>query len=51
MKYLIYIKYYKITYKGQEEIIAYNDSNFARDPKDRKSTSSYIILMENDPIC
>ena len=51
MKYLNYTKNYKITYKGQGEIIAYTDSDFAGDPKDRKSTSGYIIMMNNDPIC
>ncbi len=51
LKYLNYTKYYKITYKGQGELAAYCDSDFAGDPKDRKSTSGYIILMGNDPIC
>jgi len=51
LKYLNYTKYYKIKYKGQGEIIAYTDADYAGDPKDRKSTSGYIILMNNDPIC
>jgi len=51
LKYLNYTKHYKIKYKGQGEIIAYTDADFAGDPKDRKSTSRYIILMDNDPIC
>ena len=51
MKYLNYTKDYKITYKGKGEIVAYTDSDFAGDPKDRKSTSGFIILMNNDPIC
>ncbi len=51
MKYLNYTKHYKITYKGQGEILAYTDSDFAGDPQDRKSTSGYIILMNNVNIC
>jgi len=51
LKYLNYTKNYKITYKGQGEIVAYTDSDFAGDPKDRKSTSGFIILMNKDPIC
>jgi len=50
LKYLNYTKHYKITYKGQGEIRAYTDSDFAGDPRDRKSTSGYIILMDKDPI-
>jgi len=51
LRYLNYTKNYKITYKGQGEIVAYCYSDFAGDPKDSKSTSGYIILMNNDPIC
>jgi len=51
MKYLNYTKNYKITYKGQGEIVAYTDSDFAGDPIDRKSTSGYMISMNKDPIC
>jgi len=51
MKYLNYTKNFKITYKGKGEILAYTDSDFGGDPKDRKSTSGHIILMDKDPIC
>ena len=51
LKYLKYTKNFKITYKGQGEIVAYTDSDFGGDPNDRKSTSGYIVLMNNDPIC
>jgi len=51
LKYLNYTKNYKINYKGKGELVGYTDSDFGGDPKDRKSTSGYIILMEKDPIC
>jgi len=39
LKYLYYTKHYKIKFKGQGNIIAYIDADFAGDPKDIKSTS------------
>jgi len=51
LKYLNSHKNYKITYDGQGDIIAYTDSDFAGDIKDRKSTSGNIILMGKNPIC
>ena len=51
LKYLNLTKNFKITYKGQGELVVYSDSDFAGDPKDRKSTSEFILLMEKDPIC
>jgi len=51
IKYLNFTKNYKITYKGQGEIVVYTDSDFAGDSYDRKSTSGFIILMNKDPIC
>lgn len=50
LKYLNYTKNYRITYKGQGEIVTYCNSDFNGDPKDKKSTSAYIILMGKDPI-
>ena len=44
-------KLFTITYKGQGEIEAYSDSDFAGDPKDRKSTSGFIVTMNKNPIC
>jgi len=51
MKYLNSTKNYKLSYNGTGEILGYSDSDFAGDIKDRKSTSGYIILMGNNPIC
>jgi len=51
LEYLNYSKHYKIKYKVQGNIIAEAGADFSGDPKDRKSTSGYIILMNNDPIC
>jgi len=51
LKYINTTKDYKIHYNGKGEIIAYTDSDFAGDIKDRKSTSGNIILMGNSPIC
>jgi hypothetical protein len=51
LKYLNYSKNYEITYKGQGEIVANANFDFAGNPKDRKSTSGYIITMNRDPIC
>ena len=50
LKYLNSTIYYKITYDGQGDIVAYTDSDFAGDIKDRKSTSGHIILLGNNPI-
>jgi len=51
MKYLNSTKNYKLSYNGTGEILGYSDSDFAGDIKDSKSTSGYIILMGNNPIC
>jgi len=50
LKYLNSTIDYKITYDGQGNIVAYTDSDFAGDIKDRKSTSGHIILLGNNPI-
>jgi hypothetical protein len=45
LKYLNYTKYYKITYKGQGEIVAYADFDCAGDPTDRKLTSDIYLSL------
>jgi len=50
LKYLSSTKNYKTNYNGQGKIIAFTDSDFAGDIKDKKSTSGYIILISNNPI-
>jgi len=50
LKYLNSTIDYKITYDSQGNIVAYTDSDFAGDIKDRKSTSGHIILLGNNPI-
>ena len=51
LKYLNLTKNFKITYKGQGELVAYSNSDFAGDPKHRKSTSGFILIMDKDSIC
>ena len=50
LKYSKYTKNFKITYKGQGEIVYYTDSDFGGDPNDRKSTLGYIVLVINPSI-
>lgn len=49
-KYLNSTINYKIKYNGKGNINAYTDSDFAGDTKNRKSTSSYLVMFGNSPI-
>ena len=51
LKYLNQTKDFKIKYDGQGKFHAYADADFAGDTTDRKSTSGYIFLIGNSPIC
>ena len=50
-KYLNSTKEYKLKLDGQGTLNAYTDSDFAGDIEDRKSTSGYLILIGESPIC
>ena len=42
---------FSITYKeGYLKLAAFTDANWGENPDDRKSTSSYIIMLSNGPI-
>jgi len=51
LKYLNSTKHYKITYNERREFAAYTDSDLGGDINDRKSTSGFIIVKGNNPIC
>ena len=51
LKYLNSTKHYKVTYNETGEFAAYTDSDLGGDINDRKSTSGFIIVKGNNPIC
>jgi len=51
LKYLNSTKFYKITYDETGEFEAYTDSDLGGNIEDKKSTSGYLIVKGNNPIC
>jgi len=52
MQYLQGTKDYKLTYKRSDhlKVVGYSDSDFARCPDSKKSTSGYVFLLAKGAI-
>ena len=52
MRYLQGTKDYKLTYKRSDhlKVVGYSDSDFARCPDSKKSTSGYVFLLAEGAI-